>query len=177
MNKVIFVFAFFFLFINIFASDCTNKKAQTIENKPTNSSSTNTGKDNSNTENKDNNKEENKGNTENQQGGQTTGDDQQGGPTTGDNQQGGPPSGDDQQPSGDNQQPSGDDATTENRLRRILADLTDNDCKDLKTSDDNKYKCVVSSDKSKCEEVSKESSLGFNLSYTILNLLFSLFLL
>ena len=36
---------------------------------------------------------------------------------------------------------------------------------------------IINDIKSKCEEVSKESSLGFNLSYTILNLLFSLFLL
>ena len=49
---------------------------------------------------------------------------------------------------------------------RRLAELLDNeDCKSLKTEDDNKYQCVVSSDHKKCEEVLKENSSRLFLSF------------
>ena len=51
-------------------------------------------------------------------------------------------------------------------------DLTQNDCKDLKTEDDEKYQCRVSSDGKKCEEVKKENSKIVFLSLTILIFLF-----
>ena len=60
---------------------------------------------------------------------------------------------------------SGDQSTQNGRILRRL--VTDDQCKVLNTIDNNKYKCVVSSDKSKCEEVSKETSKRFNLSYII----------
>ena len=55
--------------------------------------------------------------------------------------------------------------------RRLSSELTENDCKNLKTSDDNKYKCVINSSKTKCEEVSKEGSNSLKLSFAILCLL------
>ena len=60
------------------------------------------------------------------------------------------------------------DTDTDTTRLRILSSLTDDDCKNLKTSDDKKYQCVVSSDKSKCEEVEKESSSLLYLSLTYL---------
>ena len=75
--------------------------------------------------------------------------------------------------SSDDADDSDDTTSDENRLR-VLSALTDNDCKNLKTSDDKKYQCVVSSDKSQCEEVEKESS---SLLYLPLSFLIILFIL
>ena len=47
-------------------------------------------------------------------------------------------------------------------LRRLL---DNEDCKSLKTADDNKYQCVVSSDGKRCEEVAKENSSRLFLSF------------
>ena len=65
--------------------------------------------------------------------------------------------------------PAGDNQGTPGRRR---LDLTPNDCKDLKTKDDEKYQCVLSDDKQKCEEVKKENSKILFLSLTILIFLF-----
>ena len=49
---------------------------------------------------------------------------------------------------------------------RSLAKLLDTeDCKSLKTQDDDKYQCVVSSDRKRCEEVAKENSSRLFLSF------------
>ena len=53
-----------------------------------------------------------------------------------------------------------------------MEELSQEDCKKLKTSDDDKYQCAVSSDKKKCEEVKKENSEVLVLSLTILLFLF-----
>ena len=54
-----------------------------------------------------------------------------------------------------------------------MEELSQEDCKKLRTSDDDKYQCVVSSDKKKCEEVKKENSeVLLVLSLTILLFLF-----
>ena len=56
------------------------------------------------------------------------------------------------------------------KSRRLSTDeLTDEDCEPLKTSNDDKYICVVSDDGQSCEEV--EGSNGLKLSLTILCLL------
>lgn len=57
--------------------------------------------------------------------------------------------------------------------RRLSTDklLTENECKNAKTSDDTKYKCVLSSNNVECEEVNKESSSSLKLSFAILCLL------
>lgn len=57
--------------------------------------------------------------------------------------------------------------------RRLSTDksLTENECNKAKTSDDTKYKCVLSSNKVQCEEVDKESSSSLKLSFAILCLL------
>ena len=51
------------------------------------------------------------------------------------------------------------DSTTESSIeaRRIRILLSDNDCEVLKTSDDDKFKCVLNKEKQICEEVEKES--------------------
>ena len=67
-----------------------------------------------------------------------------------------------------------DDTTSDENRLRVLSSLTDDDCKKLKTSDDKKYQCVASSDKSKCEEVEKESSSLLYLSLSFLIILFIL---
>ena len=51
---------------------------------------------------------------------------------------------------------------------RLLNSLTNDDCKNLKTSDDSKYQCVVKADKTGCEEVDKESSKILYLSFSFL---------
>ena len=56
--------------------------------------------------------------------------------------------------------------------RRLLSQLTENDCKNLKTSNDNKYQCILSSDKSKCLEDEKNISYHIKLSFVILSILF-----
>ena len=56
--------------------------------------------------------------------------------------------------------------------RRRMEGLSQEDCKKLRTSDDDKYQCVVSSDKKKCEEVKKENSEVLVLSLTVLRFLF-----
>ena len=56
--------------------------------------------------------------------------------------------------------------------RRRMEELSQEDCKKLETSDDDKYQCVVSSDKKKCEEVKKENSEVLVLSLTVLLFLF-----
>ena len=53
-----------------------------------------------------------------------------------------------------------------------MEELSQEDCKKLKTSDDDKYQCAVSSDKKKYEEVKKENSEVLVLSLTILLFLF-----
>lgn len=55
--------------------------------------------------------------------------------------------------------------------RRLSSELTENECSKAKTSDDTKYKCVLSNNKNECEEVSKENSNVLKLSFTILCLL------
>lgn len=55
--------------------------------------------------------------------------------------------------------------------RRLSSELTENECNKAKTSDDTKYKCVLKSTKTECEEVSKENSASLKLSLTILCLL------
>ena len=76
-------------------------------------------------------------------------------------------SGNNEENPSDDETEEGDEITDTTRLR-ILSSLTDDDCKNLKTNDDKKYQCVVSSDKSKCEEVEKESSSLLYLSLTYL---------
>ena len=50
--------------------------------------------------------------------------------------------------------------------RRRLNDLLDeDDCKKLKTQDDNRYQCVASSDRKSCQEVEKEGSKILYLSF------------
>ena len=39
--------------------------------------------------------------------------------------------------------------------RRALEELEEDDCKDLETSDDSKFKCVLSEDHTKCVEIYK----------------------
>ena len=56
-----------------------------------------------------------------------------------------------------------------NSRRLATTELTDEDCEPLKTSNDDKYICVVSDDGQSCEEV--EGSNGLKLSLTILCLL------
>ena len=73
----------------------------------------------------------------------------------------------------DNDDYSSDSTSDEYRLR-VLSSLTDNDCKKLRTIDDKKYQCVLSSDKSKCEEIEKESSRLLYLSLSFLIILFIL---
>ena len=51
---------------------------------------------------------------------------------------------------------------------RLLNSLTNDDCKNLKTSDDSKYQCAVKADKTGCEEVDKESSKILYLSFSFL---------
>ena len=51
------------------------------------------------------------------------------------------------------------------RLRSLAKLLDAEDCKSLKTEDDDKYQCVVSSDRKKCEEVAKENSSRLFLSF------------
>ena len=51
--------------------------------------------------------------------------------------------------------------------RRVLDVLNEDDCKNLKTQDDNKYQCVVSSDRSRCQEVEKEGSKILYLSFPL----------
>lgn len=55
--------------------------------------------------------------------------------------------------------------------RRLSSELTENECNKAKTSDDTKYKCVLKSTKTECEEVSKENSASLKLSLAILCLL------
>ena len=66
------------------------------------------------------------------------------------------------------------DSTSDEYRLRVLSSLTDNDCKKLRTIDDKKYQCVLSSDKSKCEEIEKESSRLLYLSLSFLIILFIL---
>ena len=56
----------------------------------------------------------------------------------------------------------------EGRRLRLLNSLTNDDCKNLKTSDDSKYQCAVKADKTGCEEVDKESSKILYLSFSFL---------
>ena len=51
------------------------------------------------------------------------------------------------------------------RLRSLAKLLDTEDCKSLKTEDDDKYQCVVSSDRKRCEEVAKENSSRLFLSF------------
>ena len=51
-----------------------------------------------------------------------------------------------------------EETTEDRRRRRILQLLNEDDCKNLKTQDDNKYQCVVNSQHTECEEVEKEGS-------------------
>ena len=66
------------------------------------------------------------------------------------------------------------DSTSDEYRLRVLSSLTDNDCKKLRTIDDKKYQCALSSDKSKCEEIEKESSRLLYLSLSFLIILFIL---
>ena len=87
----------------------------------------------------------------------------------GDTQDGGnsPSGGGDTQESGNS--PGGGDSPGD---RRLLSQLTENDCKNLKTSNDNKYQCILSSDKSKCLEDEKNISYHIKLSFVIFSILF-----
>ena len=55
--------------------------------------------------------------------------------------------------------------------RRLSSELTENECSKAKTSDDSKYKCVLSKNKNECEEVPKANSNSLKLSFAILCLL------
>ena len=59
------------------------------------------------------------------------------------------------------------------RLRRRLAnEVTEKDCKDLETSNNEKYQCVLKSDHKGCEEISKEWANKLRISLSILIFLF-----
>ena len=60
------------------------------------------------------------------------------------------------------------------RRRRLNNKITNTQYKDLETSDNNKYKCVVNSNHTGCEEVKKEESKKLRTSLIILILLFVL---
>jgi hypothetical protein len=47
----------------------------------------------------------------------------------------------------------------ENVEIRALQELKENDCEDLETSDDSKFKCVLSEDRTKCVEISKDLNI------------------
>ena len=66
-----------------------------------------------------------------------------------------------------NQETPNNEETPNNGNRRILDVLNENDCKNLRTQDDNKYQCVVSSDHSRCVEVEKEGSKLLYLSFPL----------
>lgn len=68
---------------------------------------------------------------------------------------------------------SSSSANSEGR-RRLANAITNDECKKLSTQDDDKYQCVIKSDKSGCEEVSKEEAKIYKISFIILMLLFLL---
>ena len=95
-------------------------------------------------------------------------------PNDGNSPSGGDSPGSGDSPSGGDTQEGGDSPGGGNSPgdRRLLSQLTENDCKNLKTSNDNKYQCILSSDKSKCLEDEKSISYHIKLSFVILSILF-----
>ena len=63
-------------------------------------------------------------------------------------------------------------SNSEQLRRRLANEVTEKDCKDLETSNNEKYKCVLKSDHKGCEEISKEWANKLRISLSILIFLF-----
>ena len=143
----LFIFLLFSIIAHVLASECTEKKIN-IESEAT-----------------DNTQEPTEGNTQEATGGNTQ-------EATGGNTQ--------EATGGNTQEATGGNTQEANNVnssgRRMLNILTNEDCKKLKTQDDDKYQCVVKSNNLECIEVEKESSFGLKFSLSIILFLSFLYL-